>query len=655
MENKKNIELIASLSLLLILIIRIAFFLRDGSSDLVESILIWVIYIGSLAFTAYLLYKVYNKTENLFIQYKDKIYLAGFVILMEVGFSLENSLQFNTIHIYSVILMLMCLIIFSMLLPKKASKVFDIVFMLIFTIYVFAQDFYYRLFNDFFSFKEYGNAAEGAEFAEGTYEFSFIHVYFVFMLILFLTLYLIHNHTSHIKFSKKTFKSIYAVPLFMFFLVNINAALPVNAARLHMSDHYLYYSIFSKERFVEKFGTLNLLVRDSAALLTPSLTTRRDLEYIEDYYENNIKIHSENDYTNIFEGKNLVFIVGESFDSIVVSEELTPNIYKLKTEGLDFQNHFTPVFPRTTCDTEVIFTTSIIPSIQDGPTCYVYNENTFSYSLPELFNNVNYATNAFHNNYKEFYTRHIIYDGFGYDSFYGQNELGLSETDIRYDSIFMEESLDYSVLKDEQFFSFMLTLSGHSPYELTNLAVDKHFDSVDDYYRDSAPQAIKKYIASQIEVDEMVGILLADLEDKGILDDTVIILTNDHYPYALDQDAYESYKNIDENYMKSKAPLFIWSSDIEHEVITKLTSSFDILPTIVNMFGLEAKYDYYVGNDIFSNDYEPIVYFKDYSIYDGIHHYALSSSSEESNLTLIQSASKYYELSRKLLKIDYFK
>ncbi len=655
MKNKKNIELIASLSLLLILIIRIAFFLRDGSSDLVESILIWVIYIGSLAFAGYLIYKVYNKTENFLNKYKDKIYLAGFVILMEIGFSLENHLQFNTIHIFSVVLMLMCLIIFSMLLPKRVSKVFDIVFMVLYTIYVFSQDFYYRLFNDFFSFKEFGNVVEGAESAEGTYQFSFIHVYFALMLIVFLSLYLIHKNTSHIKFNKNTFKKLYVVPLLIFFLVNINAALPVNAARLHMSDHYLYYSIFSKERFVAKFGTLNLLVRDSVALLTPSLTTRRDLEYIEDYYENNIKIHSENDYTNIFEGKNLVFIVGESFDSIVVSEELTPNIYKLKTEGLDFQNHFTPVFPRTTCDSEVIFTTSIIPSIQDGPTCYIYNENTFSYSLPELFNNDNYATNAFHNNYKEFYTRHIIYDGFGYDNFYGQHELGLSETDIRYDSIFMEESLDYSVLENEPFFSFMLTLSGHSPYEMTNLAVEKHFNSVDEYYGEDAPLTIKKYIASQIDVDVMVGVLLADLEEKGILEDTVIILTNDHYPYALDQDAYESYKNIDENYMKSKAPLFIWSSDIEHEVITKLTSSFDILPTIANMFGLEADFNNYIGNDIFSNDYEPVVYFKDYSIYDGIHHYALSSTSEDSNLALIKSSSEYYELSRKLLKVDYFK
>ncbi len=655
MKNKKNIKLIMSLSLLLILIIRIAFFLRDGSSDLVESILIWIIYIGSLAFTGYLFYKIYNKTENLFVQYKDKIYLASFVILLEVGFSLENHLQFNTIHIFSVILMIMFLIIFSMLLPKKVSKVFDIVFMLIYTIYVFAQDFYYRLFTDFFSFKEFGNATEGAESAEGTYEFSFIHVYFVLIFIIFLTIYLVHNHTSHIKFSKKTFKSFYVVPLLMFFLVNINAALPVNAARLHMSDHYLYISIFSKERFVSKFGTLNLLVRDSAALLTPSLTTKRDLEYIEDYYENNIKIHSENDYTSIFKDKNLVFIVGESFDSIVVSEELTPNIYKLKNEGLDFQNHFTPVFPRTTCDSEVIFTTSIIPSIQDGPTCYIYNENTFSYSLPELFNNDDYATNAFHNNYKEFYTRHIIYEGFGYDSFYGQYELELSETDIRYDSIFMEETLDYSVLENEKFYSFMLTLSGHSPYEMTNLTVEKHFDAVDEYYGEDAPLSIKKYIASQLDVDEMVGILLADLEAKGILENTVIVLTNDHYPYALDQGDYESYKNIDENYLKNRAPLFIWSSDIEHQVITKLTSSFDILPTIVNMFGLETKYDYYVGNDIFSNDYEPIVYFKDYSIYDGINHYALSSTSEESDLTLIQSASKYYELCRKLLKVDYFK
>ena len=399
--NMKLVRNIMFCSLVIFLAIRLIFFLKDGSSDLVESILIWIIFFESILLVGVIIYLEIDCLKDIFIKYQDKFYIAIMIFLLEIGFLIENQLGFNTVYIFSLLLIILLFSLFSLFLPRKISKIFDIAFILFYAFYLFLQDNYYRIFTDFFSFNEFGTVNEGLEFTKGMYKFSFLHGYIIIIAFVTLILYIIHAETSHLKINKNTLKKVYVLPLCLFLLVNINAQYPVKSARLHLSDHYLYVSVFSKGRFVAKFSVLNLFVNDSVLTLMPSVNTKKDLEFIDNFYENNIKLHSENEYSGIFEGKNLIFIVGESFDSIAVSEELTPNIYRLKTEGLDFQNHFTPAFPRTTCDTEVIFNVSIIPSIQAGPTCYVYNKNTYTNSLAELFNDKQYATNAFHNNYKE--------------------------------------------------------------------------------------------------------------------------------------------------------------------------------------------------------------------------------------------------------------
>lgn len=651
--SQKQITRFMMWGLSMLLLFRLVFFLKDGSSDFIELFLVWLIFTLSLSIIGYIIYKDSAVLRDVLHKYKDKLYIFFFVISLEIGFLIENKLDFNHLYIFSILFMIFIVTIFSLILPKTLSKIFDVIFILFYGSYVFGQDYYYRIFNDFFSFKEYGNVNEGLEFVDGMYEFAFLHIYIVIITLTTLIIYLIPKKRSHLKISIPNIKLVTPYLIILFVLINLNAQFPVNLARLHLSDHYLYSSVFSREKFVSRFGTLNLLIKDGAETLTPSFTTKRDLDYIEDYYNNNVKSHSDNEYTGMFEGKNLIFIIGESFDSIAVSEELTPNIYKLKSEGIDLQNHFTPVFPRTTCDSEIIFNTSIIPSINDGPTCYVYNENKYSESLATLFNNENYATAGFHNNYKEFYTRQLVYSGLGYDNFYGQHELGLSETEKRYDSVFFEKTLDFSIPEGEKFFSSILTISGHSPYEMSNLAIAKHYDKVNEYYGDSMPESLKLFVASQIETDILIGDLLIYLEEKGILDDTVIVLTNDHYPYALNQDDYVEYKEIEDNFEKSRGVMYIWANNIEHVEVTKLTSSFDFVPTIVNLFNLDGNYSYYVGNDIFSNENETIVYFKDFTIFNGIELINISHSEEE-NEDIIIYATEYYELCEKLLKVNYF-
>ena len=363
-----------------------------------------------------------------------------------------------------------------------------------------------------------------ADFTSGIYQFSVFHVLYILLFILLVYLVIKHKEVFHIKLRRNNIKKVFHFSLMLFFLMNCNAVYPVKTARLHTSDHYLYYSNFDSNAFASKFSLLNLLTRDFGGALIPSFGDSRKVEYIDEYFETHTKEHLDNEYTGIFEGKNLIFIVGESYDEIALSEELTPNIFKLKTEGLDFVNHYTPVYPRTTCDTEIFFNTGLIPSISNGPTCYVYNQNSYTNSLPELFNNRDYETKALHSNDSDFYTRDIVYEGFGYDEFLGREDLDLSLTDMRYDSVFESKAIDEMVSVDNSFFSFVITLSGHSPYSMENLAVEKNIQLVENHYGDSIPSSIKNFIATQLEIDIFVGNLLADLETRNILDDTVIII-----------------------------------------------------------------------------------------------------------------------------------
>jgi len=658
-EKKNTIILRLFIVGFFLLAIRLTFFLKDGTSDLVEDILIYLIAIISIGIIILVLLPTKIDFKSYFDKYKDILIISIFILYSEGIFIFDNQLEYSAVTLFSIIFMVSIVGIIALILPSKVKFWFFILIAIIIPIYLLAQDVYYEIFNDFFSFKEIVAVSAGLDYANGVIRFRFIHFLFVISAAFVVFLLTMHKTDNHIKINKKTAKVFY-IPLLFFVLVNINAQYPVKSARLYLSDHYLYMSVYSHTKFTSRFGAINYGSRDFFDTVIPKRINKQDIKDINEFFENNQKIHLENEYSGIFEDKNLIFVLAESFDSIAINETLTPNITRLMNEGLYLNNHFVPVYPRTTCDSEIIFNTSIIPSITDGPTCYIYNDNSYTNSLANLFKNQGYQADGFHSNEKEFYTRYKVYDGLGYENFYGQKELGLSEKDKRYDSIFMEKAQDIIIKEDGKFFSFVTTLSGHSPYNMDNLAVAKHYQAVDDLFGDTIPNEVKNYIATQMEVDLFIGELFNSLERKGILDDTVIVFVGDHYPYTMESSTYENYKNIESEYLKNQTPLFIWAKDIEPKTINKLASSFDILPTLANMFNLETNYTHYFGNDIFSDNYQPIVFYKDYSWYDG-ENYVLDSilrsgMGDKAYIdTTTQNVYEYFDISKKILRTNYFK
>jgi phosphoglycerol transferase MdoB-like AlkP superfamily enzyme len=342
--------------------------------------------------------------------------------------------------------------------------------------------------------------------------------------------------------------------------------------------------------------------------------------------------------------------LAESYDEIALDPVLTPNLYRLKNEGFDFQNHFTPVFQRTTSDTEFIFNTGLIPSIEDGPTVSVFRENSYTISLAHLFKQKGYVTQAFHGNYKEFYRRDVIYMNYGYDQFYGRDELGLSIEDGKYDTRFFDEASELIMPSSSPFMSFIITFSGHSPYTLNHVVAKEHINKVNQLYPHD-DETMNLYRATQIELDLMIGMLFDDLEEKGLLDDTVILLSGDHYPYTMPQEVYETYSGIEENYLKHQGNLYIWSSELSHQVITDLTTSFDILPTLNVLFNLSGNPTYYVGRDMFSND-QSVVLYKDYSYFDGENYVSIKDPYMTDDQT--RKYSYMYQIYKKMLRANYF-
>ncbi len=332
------------------------------------------------------------------------------------------------------------------------------------------------------------------------------------------------------------------------------------------------------------------------------------------YFEN-MEATNKNEYTGIFSGKNLIFIVAEGFYPIAVSEELTPTLYKLTNSSFIFDNYYQPIYNCSTSDGEFINQLSILPGVE---TCSM--KATISkylpYSLGNILEHYGYKANAFHGWTYNYYSRDKIMPNLGY-TYYGYDRYkkgykyalqGIKDSWPTSDIDVINASYDiYS--KEERFITYYMSISGHLEYNFTggNAIALKNREKV---LKLDASNAIKAYIATQIEFDKSMELLLKKLEDDGILDDTVIVISPDHYPYGLSNDEIKNYVDWmkNPNFDLYKNNLIIYNSKVSSTHVSKYTSSLDLLPTILNLFGVEYDSRLLIGKDIFSSSDDLVIF-----------------------------------------------
>ena len=326
----------------------------------------------------------------------------------------------------------------------------------------------------------------------------------------------------------------------------------------------------------------------------------------------NEQIPSEkNEYTGLFKGKNLIAIVAEAFSPIAINEEITPTLYKLTHEGFHFTNFYTPLYYVSTSDGEYVTLNSLLP--KEGVwSFYTSRNNLLPYAYGNVFKSLGYTTYAFHNGRYKYYDRHLSHPNMGYTYMAcgnGMEKLMNCKPWPQSDLEMINGTFD--LYSNSQFMTYYMTISGHLEYNFggNNMAY-KHRNEVANLPYSTA---IKAYIATHIELDKALESLINKLEEKGILDDTVIVLSADHYPYGLTNEQIKEVMNIeDDKFDIHKNNLIIWNNNLEYTEINKYGMSLDILPTILNLFGIDYDSRLLMGRDLLSKS-DGLVIFSDRS------------------------------------------
>ncbi len=385
------------------------------------------------------------------------------------------------------------------------------------------------------------------------------------------------------------------------------------------------------------------------------------------YFSNSTGTYT-NEYTGYFKGKNLIYIMAESFDGYMVDEKLTPTLYKMIHSGLYFSNYYSPT-NLSTIGGEFSLLTGLLPDLQTLNWQWIQDNdgyiNYFPYGLGSLFKEENYNVYAYHDYYYAFQSRDKYLSALGFDNYKacynGLEEKMTCDIFPESDLEMVEASID-DYINDDKFMVYYATVSGHGEWGFGyNDMAEKNKDLVADLpYSDT----VKAYISANLELEKALTTLIDKLKKAGKLDDTVIVLAADHHPYFMDDEYVEEMagESLDQ-FSLYKNNLIIYNSQMEYTEVDKLCNTIDVLPTVLNLFGIDYDSRLMVGKDIMSNS-PGLVIFADYSWlndkgkYSYVNKNFISNGDEVSDEYIEKMNNEInnkYLVSRNILIYDYYK
>ncbi len=483
---------------------------------------------------------------------------------------------------------------------------------------------YFSLTEFCFSFTLLEMSGEGSEYIMDAILGAKPWMYLLLVLVLVVAVFVSRKIHVPDKFeSKRLFRTIIA-----YIVIHIIAVLSLGPANSELkwntfkNPRNIYDDFSDINKCMKVTGLYEYTVRNFyVTFLKPEeVISSEDREFLDEVYSQpDEKV--ENLYTGIFEGKNVIFLQLEGMDDWLLTEETTPNLYALMQESINFKNHYSMYTGGgSTFNSEFAVNTGFITPISYIENVYSFHSNTFDYSMARLFKKLGYTVNAFHMNSGEFYSRGVNYNSWGYDNYFGLTDVkNYKHNEHKLDRELILNKTFYNEMfkQDGKFVNYIITYSPHTPFT-TEKEVGKLLAEM--YYgEDDIPELTEEECAKLMagETDYMVGLLMDALKENGLYEDTVIVAFADHYLYTVeDKSILEQYKETDNNLI-NHTPFFIWSSDIEPEQKNVVTMQTDILPTVLNLFGIEYNSNHYIGNDALANGYKGYVFFSDYSWYDG--------------------------------------
>ena len=565
------------------------------------------------------------------------------VIFRLFAFNNILSLDMIRIIIFCMTSSLTLAFIYSFFKPK-VTTVLMLITIFIVGLYPILQLGFYRLMGNYMSLNATGDGAARVTDYVGLFIKNIkLEYYLCFMPFILL---IIEKIFRKFKFSThKRYLADYVLSFALILLLFMISLLTLEIKSFDSSNQIktskeLYYNPTLIELSLKKFGAIRFMWRDIVYMINPSEETvvvdidekedndvevtdysrviddtaweemiftesNESIKALHEYYINQ-PITPKNEMTGIFKDKNMILIMVEAFDMIAINEIITPTLYKIANEGWYFDNYYTPKYSCTTGQSEFIGLTSIVPAITEC-TPNVYVNNNYETSIFSLFNKSDYYSTSYHNWTDQYYNRTQLHTNMGSIKYYNYDVLDFNTVQgWQSDNELMKLSLPHFI-DQEKFFSFIITSSTHFPYNRYEGIIKWNWESVKNLPYNNK---IKYYMAKAMELDKGIKTLLDELEAKGKLEDTVIALFGDHHPLHMEFSYLNAASPINrlEDFNIDRLPFIIYNSEMTPTKHSKTASTFDILPTIANLFDLNYDPRYYVGKDYFSEEEKVVIF-----------------------------------------------
>lgn len=571
----------------------------------------------------------------LFLEYIYRIFIIK--DFLNINTLIVTVFSFIYITLFSFVTNVFC---------EKANKIITVFLTIIITFFTLAQIVYYNFYNSIFSFYSLTTGTGQVLHFWSMIVEVIVRIWYIFALILIpVVLFIIFNNKIfEYKRNKGIILYTFIIGLIVSMLSSYVLIKKYDKGQLYSLNN-LIYKTHAPMLTINKTGLLTMEVidiyryffgfeenfdikNDEVKNVSKRIEYNKlDIDFdklIEESNDETIKSMHEyfssltpsekNKYTGMFKGKNLIFITAEAFDTIAIDENITPTLYKVANNGFIFNNYYQPLYPVSTSDGEYMNVMSLIP--KEGVwSFYKTSKNYMPFGIGNMFKKLDYNTYGFHNHNYNYYHREKSHTNIGL-TYYGCGNGLEKKMNCKHwpnsDFEMIKATTPYYLNDDKPFMTYYMTVSGHLNYNFSgnNMASRNKSKVKNLNYKDS----IKAYYATQIEFDKAIEELLNELEESGKLDDTLIVIAPDHYPYGLTTKDMNTVSRIDrtdkfENYHTS---LIMYNPKIENKVVDKVISGIDILPTIYNLFGIDYDSRLLMGSDIFSNT-EHIVILSDRS------------------------------------------
>lgn len=538
-------------------------------------------------------------------------------IVYKTSFSItiDNPLQELILFLSPLSLLLFLYGLSLFFKSEKNRNRYLIIATLLTSIVLYANVAFYRFFTDFitlpvlFQTDNFGDL--GASTAASIYMTDILYFVDVFVLLLAIKFIRVKAHAPE---SAVVQRKIY-------FILSA-AVLFLNLGLAEAERPQLLTRSFDREMLVKNLGMYNYHLYDlyiqSRSQAQRTFADSSDLVEVNNYVRAN-QVDASEEMAGLAEGKNLIVVALESMQSFPINSKMngqtiTPFLNEL-TEDEDtiyFPNFYHQTGLGKTSDSEFLLETSLYPR-SGGAVFFTHSGNTFN-SMAEKLGNQGYSTNIQHANTKSFWNRDMMYESLNIDKFLDLQSFTVEEGQAvnwgLKDIPFFEQSVSHMAEMPEPFYSRLITLTNHYPFTL-----DEEDKMMDEF--DSNSGTLNRYFQTVRYLDEAVKSLFDELKEKGLYENSVIVMYGDHYGISENHnEAIAQYlgKEITpyESAQLQRVPFFVHiPGSGKGGVNEEIGGQIDMRPTILNMMGLDTSKDMQFGSDLFSEERDEFVIFRD--------------------------------------------